>query len=274
MTHPAHSSRRSGFSLVELSIVLVILGLLVGGVLSGQSLIRAAELRSVTTQYQQFSTAIGSFKDKYFAIPGDMSNAVSFWGNTVTGNGDGDGRIENTATAIGAAAATTSNEISNFWQHLASAQMVEGSYTVVAGTIMTAGTNNPKGKLSSSGWNVIGLGTVGFDSSAADTGTTDPAIATFFDGDYGNAFLLGAGTAALLPTGVLKGEEAWNIDTKMDDGRPATGSVTSQESQATAAAGGGCSSPVTQSASTLSASVYELTSTSTTACSLVFKSGY
>ena len=66
-----HTDQR-GFTLVELSIVLVILGLLVGGVLSGQSLIRAAELRAVSTEHSKFVTAMNSFRDKYFAAPGDM----------------------------------------------------------------------------------------------------------------------------------------------------------------------------------------------------------
>ena len=70
---------RKGFSLVELSIVLVILGLLVGGVLSGQSLIRAAELRAATQEYQRYYTATQTFRDKYFAIPGDFNNAQAFW---------------------------------------------------------------------------------------------------------------------------------------------------------------------------------------------------
>jgi prepilin-type N-terminal cleavage/methylation domain-containing protein len=71
---------QSAFSLVELSIVLVILGLLVGGVLMGQSLIRAAELRRVVTDYNKYTTAVQSFRDKYFALPGDMTNAQNFWG--------------------------------------------------------------------------------------------------------------------------------------------------------------------------------------------------
>lgn len=68
-----------GFSLVELSIVLVILGLLTGGILAGQSLIRASELRSVSTELQRYSSAIYSFRDQYMALPGDMLNATSFW---------------------------------------------------------------------------------------------------------------------------------------------------------------------------------------------------
>ncbi|MGB1540395.1 MAG: prepilin-type N-terminal cleavage/methylation domain-containing protein, partial [Rickettsiales bacterium] len=66
---------KAGFSLVELSIVLVILGLLTGGILGGQSLIRAAELRSVSKEYEKYQTAINIFKDKYFALPGDFNNA-------------------------------------------------------------------------------------------------------------------------------------------------------------------------------------------------------
>ena len=74
-------NQRHAFSLVELSIVLVILGLLVGGVLSGQSLIRAAQLRSVTTQFANYRAAVFTFRDKYFALPGDMANASAFWGS-------------------------------------------------------------------------------------------------------------------------------------------------------------------------------------------------
>mgnify|MGYP001100732306 CR=1 FL=1 len=69
---------RIGFSLVELSIVLVILGLLVGGILGGKSLIKAAELRSISTEQAQWNTAIKAFRDKYFMLPGDMNNATSF----------------------------------------------------------------------------------------------------------------------------------------------------------------------------------------------------
>jgi len=81
-----HSDKKTAFSLVELSIVLVILGLLTGGVLTGQNLIRAAELRAVTTEFNAYQTAANTFKDKYFAIPGDMTNATDFWGSA---GGDG-----------------------------------------------------------------------------------------------------------------------------------------------------------------------------------------
>ena len=117
--------QKQGFSLVELSIVLVILGLLTGGILTGQSLIRAAELRSVTTEFQKYQTAAMTFRDRYFALPGDMRNATDFWGamtncgaaspagtGTQTCNGNGNGSID-TATASG-----RTGENFGFWRQL------------------------------------------------------------------------------------------------------------------------------------------------------------
>lgn len=258
-------SHQQGFSLVELSIVLVILGLLVGGILAGQSLIRAAELRAVTAESSRYTTAMSAFRDKYFAIPGDFNNASGFgWGSF---NGSGNGWVENTATA-------GTNEISTFWIHLASAGLVEGSYTNVANTTMTPGTNNPRSKMTSAGWNIIGLGGVAAaGTTSGPTNATAPAASTFYAGTYGNALTFGGGTSAVLPTGVLKSEEAWNIDTKLDDGRPDQGGVLTLESQGSATAGAGCGNLAT-STSALAASSYDLTNASATACALVVKTGY
>lgn len=79
-----------GFSLVELSIVLVILGLLVGGILGGQSLIHAAELRAIPTETEKYQTALNTFRMKYFALAGDFDKATSFWGNADTDGNGGD----------------------------------------------------------------------------------------------------------------------------------------------------------------------------------------
>ena len=262
MNHTHSSSSQRGFTLVELSIVLVILGLLVGGVLSGQSLIRASELRTVSSEFQRFTTAVGTFSDKYFALPGDMSNATAF-GTSWIGNGDGDGQIENNAT-------NTSNEISLFWVHLSNAGLVEGSFANIGGTTMTGGTNNPRAKLNNAAWNIAFLGTMAADGTSSPVaGATVPAASTFFANSYGNVFLLGGGTNALLPTGVLKAEEAWNLDTKLDDALPHTGTVTALESQ-----GNTTCHNVSTSTSAISTVAYLLTNSAAGACSLVFKSGY
>jgi prepilin-type N-terminal cleavage/methylation domain-containing protein len=110
---------KSGFTLVELSIVLMIIGLLVSGILVGKDMIRAAELRSITSEKDQIQTAVNLFKNKYLGLPGDLSNATDFWGTMPTGtcsntaagasggtgtqtcNGDGDGIIDLSFVANG-----------------------------------------------------------------------------------------------------------------------------------------------------------------------------
>jgi len=114
------------FTLVELSIVLVILGLLVGGVLAGQSLIHSAELRKTLTTIDNLKTAKHAFRDKYFALPGDMTNATQFWPDCVSVaplnecNGDGNGRI---GVTLGG-----SYEFARVYQQFSAAGLVEGSY--------------------------------------------------------------------------------------------------------------------------------------------------
>lgn len=269
----SHRTQTAAFSLVELSIVLVILGLLTGGILAGQSLIRAAELRAVSTESSRYITAISSFRDKYFGIPGDFNKAVAFgWGST---SGDNDGIIENTAAATGTDAAGGVNEISAFWNHLQNAGLIEGSYTVAAGVSLTPVSGHiPRSKVSSGVWNVIGLNTVGVAGTSTPViGATTQAASTFYAGTYGNALLLGGLGTSILPTGVLKSEEAWNIDTKMDDGRPDQGVVLTLESQGSGTAGAGCGNQATLTTA-LAASSYDLTNQSSSACSLVIKTGY
>jgi prepilin-type N-terminal cleavage/methylation domain-containing protein len=216
---------RQAFSLVELSIVLVILGLLTGGILTGQNLIRAAELRSVATDFQRYQTAIQSFRDKYFAIPGDMRNATDFWGTvatcpttagtgTQTCNGDGDGLVENAATS------NRFTEAFMLWQHLANAGMVEGNYNGRAGSVSAldtvAGVNVPVSKLGGGTWLSYYLGNI----------TASPYA---FAANYGHVMALGTELGANSGNGgpIFSPQEAWGIDKKMDDGKPAHGKIKS-----------------------------------------------
>ena len=219
---------RSAFSLVELSIVLVILGLLTGGILAGQNLIRAAELRSVSTQFQNFQTAVMTFRDKYFALPGDMNNATAFWGDDATNcadalvtdgtpgtcNGDGNGQFN-----AGAGANATGEQF-QVWKQLALAGLIEGTYSGLAGSAGSndhdIGTNEPAGKLGQSSW--------GFYYNGPISGH-----ATYFDGEYGNTLMLGAAVGSTSNTRnnqpLVSPEEMWNVDTKVDDGKPARGKL-------------------------------------------------
>lgn len=217
------------FSLVELSIVLVILGLLTGGILTGQSLIRAAELRSVTTQLANYRTAIYSFKDRYTALPGDMQNATKFWGTdpdgcpqhsnwqtkkSATCDGNGDGML----------LSSQGQEIFRAWQHLANAGLVEGSYSGVTGPSNTASCPSWDAV---AGYNVpeLKLRTVGISLLYVDTS------AWLFPGTVGNVLLTGKDTGNCETSGAyLTPSEAWNIDTKLDDGSPAYGHIRTRPS--------------------------------------------
>lgn len=226
-----YSSRAHAFSLVELSIVLVILGLLTGGILSGQSLIQAAEVRSTAVDVMRYRVAVMTFRDKYFQWPGDMSNATQFWGiaagstgadNTCyntwsidkrTCNGTGDG-------AIGVYGFTMW-ESYRFWQHLNNAELIEGKYSGVAanatGPTMTGCVvgNCPVFRVR--------------NASMIPTQQNSSGDVDFIPYPLANYFLLGNsavnGTSGgNLPIGaIVSTEEAWNMDTKIDDGLPYQG---------------------------------------------------
>tara|TARA_B100001123_G_scaffold193653_2_gene220756 strand:+ start:798 stop:1589 length:792 start_codon:yes stop_codon:yes gene_type:complete len=216
--------RQRGFSLIELSIVLIIIGLVTGGILTGQSLIRASQLRSVVTEFQRYETAVYTFRDEYNALPGDMRNAEKFWGSmtncgvpnpsgTGTCNGNGDG------TLYSALAPSETGEGFMFWQHLAKAGLIEGSYTGIAGPVSVRdfnfGENSPASKLTNAGWGIFN-----FDR----TGVTGPGTA--FSIDFANHFEFGAeGDNIGADAAILTPEEAWNIDTKVDDGKPGLGNI-------------------------------------------------
>lgn len=225
------AEKRFGFSLVELSIVLVILGLLVGGVLSGQSLIRAAELRSVTTDFTRYSTSLYTFRDKYFALPGDMTNATSFWGkqNTGTENCTGDtaaAGTPGTCNGNGDGLINIGQEGHRAWQQLALAGLIEGSYTGYNGGGTgcgglcddVAGVNVPKARLGNGGYSFIRTG----QDTVGD-------VALIFSTQLSSSwtgFIVGAKQVNFYYNlSILKPEEAWNIDTKVDDGRPQYGSI-------------------------------------------------
>ena len=86
-------SSQGGFTLVEIAIVLVIIGLLLGGVLKGQELITQAKIRNVANDINGMSAAVYGYQDRYKKFPGDDNDAATRWTNPATESGDGNGAV-------------------------------------------------------------------------------------------------------------------------------------------------------------------------------------
>jgi prepilin-type N-terminal cleavage/methylation domain-containing protein len=224
-----------GFTLIELSIVLVIIGLIVGGVLVGQDLIKAAALRAQVAQIEKYNAAINTFRNKYNAVPGDMIPAIaSTFGLLqlapvsvgLQGMGDGNGLLEDGATVGGGPNSNQfAGEISTFWRHLSDANLVDGSFGIngnsaISGTGLVSG--RPGGAVSSIPQSI----------PAAKLGRG--LSVTVISGRGQNFFILmpitkisAAGLYAVGSLGMTP-LEAQNIDAKIDDGAPNTGIVLAQ----------------------------------------------
>ncbi|MBY0407656.1 MAG: prepilin-type N-terminal cleavage/methylation domain-containing protein, partial [Rickettsiales bacterium] len=222
--------RNAGFTLLELSIVLVIIGLIVGGILVGQDLIRAAEVRSTISQVEKYNAAVNTFRTKFDGIPGDINQASASYFQiftltvaTTVGQGDGNGLLE------GGAAASTNpqGETLVFWRHLSDANLVDGSLGtngnsipvaatgLVTGTVTTPSQSMPISKLSQQNLFIVysASGLNYYQLIPVSTITNAPAY-TF------NA------------TGITP-IQAFNMDTKLDDGQPNTGIVIARDTGAT-----------------------------------------
>lgn len=222
---PVSRASSFGFTLLELSVVLVIIGLLLGAVVGGQAMIRSAELQSIVSDYTRYKDAVVTFEKQYKSIPGDMIDAEDFWGRdalcggvstTGTCNGDDNGILTIDANSDGGI------EDYQFWRQLALAGRIIGTYSGASGAgsehSSVPGTNVPQGRITGSGWDAGG------EYIASGTVYT-PTPGTF---DPGNHFIIGREVAGEQARGpLLTPEEAWQLDTKLDDGRPGQGTIIS-----------------------------------------------
>jgi len=118
---------QAGFTLVEIAIVLVIIGLLLGGILKGQEMITQARIKNIINDFNGITAAYFSYQDRYKAVPGDDIGATNRWAGSFSGNGDGviTGNYE-TAPPAGPLANGNANEQHKFWWHLRLAGFVAG----------------------------------------------------------------------------------------------------------------------------------------------------
>ena len=201
MPHPHFARRQSGFTLIEIAIVLVIIGLLLGGILKGQELINSARVKNLATDFRNIPTFIYAYQDKFKALPGDDPNAVTHVGAGITPaitNGNGNGVLDGTWFST-----TATNETVLFWQQVRLAGLAPGITTIPSAL---PGDYNPKN--ASGGFIGIQSGTTVAANSPIVSATTGPI----------------SGAYIICSTGIL-GKFVTQLDTQMDDGNPATGSM-------------------------------------------------
>jgi prepilin-type N-terminal cleavage/methylation domain-containing protein len=189
---------QSGFTLVEIAIVLVIIGLLLGGILKGQEMITQAKIKNVIADISGVSAAMYGYQDRYRALPGD-DKLASRWGLTPSATA-GDGVIEGTYIA----AATAESML--FWEHLRRAGFISGG----------SGTDNPfnavNGKVGVQTSDGTAPGGVTFKAGVLSDGAVAPAVPTVF-------------TSLLLCSANLPDKIAISVDAQMDDGDGKKGNV-------------------------------------------------
>jgi len=196
-----------GFTLVELSIVIVIVSLIIAGVVGGQALVRQAHLRGLVTDVDTFRALINNFTMKYNGLPGDITNAYDYWGASCAPsasncNGDGNRRIDLSASA-------NDNEAYRSWQHLGLSGIWPSSLNGVGqgdGDEAEINVNVPASSINNAGFCLLygAIGTevqrnfVGIGSVRTDEPNNGPVLAPI---------------------------EAKSIDKKIDDGEAQKGRV-------------------------------------------------
>jgi prepilin-type N-terminal cleavage/methylation domain-containing protein len=191
-------TRQSGFTLIEIAIVLVIIGLLLGGVLKGQELITSARVRNLIAQQDGIKAAFFGFQDRFRAYPGDYATAsqtLKCPNGTTCLNGNGNGVIQNNATG----ASVQAHEEILAWMHLSSAGFLNGSYDMADGAAAATEANTPRNP-----YNIF----LKF--------MHDPA---YYDSVGTPVTKLNLKTGSQIPVEIIA-----EVDRKIDDGHPQRGS--------------------------------------------------
>ncbi len=191
-----------GFTLIELSIVLLIISLIAGGIVAGRSLVHTSRITSIIDNINKYKTAVRAFEIEYNGLPGDITNATLYWGST-TRNGNGDGAV---ATQYNGAL---------FFDHLSRAGLVEGSYSYdyALSNGVEIGKTHPKTAIDGATFTVT--------YNQRDKLFTNREV---WNDPKENMFILYQMNGALRASS-LTPTDAYKIDVKIDDEKPGVGAM-------------------------------------------------
>ncbi|MAS86968.1 MAG: hypothetical protein CMH30_03185 [Micavibrio sp.] len=202
---------KKGFTLVELSIVLVIISLIVASVLVGQDLIRAAEINKLISEHDDYASAVATFRLRYNGLAGDIDGSVFGF----SGDGDNNGVLDPGIDDASSLAATSENVY--FWSHLGAtgAQLISGSFTPALFDVSTDNMDDilPESAIGTVNWGVYANSSIDVNYFVLGP-ANDSSNGT--DGKYNTE-------DALTPL------DAYSIDIKLDDGLPNQGYVRAGE---------------------------------------------
>ncbi len=231
-----------------MSIVLLVIALITGSVVAVKSMFTRTQSRAVISEYDRHLKAIKEFEEKYNMLPGDMNNAISFWGDmaaggcpdfvtwtttlptgTATCDGNGDGRIGFSNDSGNIFAFPPGSAFSRYyetwlvWQHLSNAGLIDGRFTGRYAELAdegqpfgnsVPGINVPASEIKSAGWSITYFQDV--------AGTSNYV----WPDRYGHIMSIGSALNDTIPAGpILTNSQAYEIDLKIDDGLPGLGKV-------------------------------------------------
>lgn len=180
--------------------MIVVIGLIIGAVVAGSSVVKQAKLQSIITDLNTYKSAVYTFRLEFNALPGDITNATSYWGGT--GNGNGNREIGTDAESWRA------------WQHLALSKIIQGTYTGLTGSSSdyTPGENIPESSISGTGYQL-----------KHHNVSTSHSWEVAYYRKSGLAINVASSRNGSLEGPSFSAPESYNIDIKIDDGVPDSG---------------------------------------------------
>ncbi len=236
------SSKKSAFSLIELSIVLIIIGLLIAGITGGASLIKSSELRAAMSEARAFATSINGFYTQFGALPGDFKTVIG--GSSAGNHNDHIEYYADDTTVTGGSCGPTQDsdveeecsEGNNAWVQMHNAGTVDSNLVTAAETADASaneplfGTNAPASKIKSAGWvfdyrDITNAEAFGDEPSSQNVVVLTGAISDVAEYRQGAVNSKNTGSKANLSTPALFSTDVLSIDSKIDDGIAGTGKV-------------------------------------------------